>query len=153
LNLSGSVGGLVNASLSFLAKTGKSAGATTNAFIRDTAVPMGYWYTGNDSGSDDLKEWTLSMTQDAELAYLNQNTPEPGYIRVGLVSYTLDVTSYNELGADQDKIKIATTTFTLTGKTSGKGFSFGGVSDMGTYHYTFETGSDDGYSDTLVIST
>lgn len=150
LTLAGTVGGLVTAQVSFLAKEGKKTGATPSVFIRDTADPIGYWYTGTGA-SDNIRDWNLSMSQEAELVYKNEDSIEPAYIKIGLVTYTLAVTSYQEL-TDPAAITIATDSFTLTGNTVGKGFSFGGLTDMGSYNYTFETSSDDGDSDTLVIA-
>lgn len=157
LVISGSVGGLINAQISFLSKSSKESGSTPHVFIRDTAIPLGYWWSGTADG-DNVKDWSLSMTQDAELMYKNvANTPgspeDPGYIKIGLVSYVLSVTSYKLLtpGTTQ-AISIATKTFTLTGNATGSGYGFVGITDLGEYSYVFETGSDTGKSDGLVIS-
>lgn len=149
LSITGGVGGVVSAQISFVALIGKqSVTAIPNAFVRDLAQPMGYWYTGNSDSN--IKDWTLSMSQDVELVYKNQNTVEPAYIKVGLVSYALAVTSYNILSTN-NIIKISTSVFTLTGNLAGSGYSFGGVTGIGTYSYTFETGSNEDDSTTLVI--
>ena len=153
LSLAGAAGGLVTAQLSFMALAGKALGTTPNAFIRDSAEPLGYWYTGTANG-EDVKDWNLSMSQDAEFVYKNVDTVEPAYIKIGLVSYTLTVNSYQNLfpAGTSAAITIATDTFTLTGRPNSRGFSFGGVSDVGTYSYAFETSSQTGKSDALVIS-
>ena len=151
LSISGAEGGLVNATVSFLGLTGRQAGSTPNNFIRDNA-PIGYWYTGDDA-SVGIRDWTLTMNQSADVVYTNEDVMTPNYIKVGLVNYSLAVTTYIDLGAaDQDHISISTSSFTLIGKRTGSNFNFGGLTDVGTYNYTFESSSDDGFSDTLVIS-
>ena len=154
LTLSGAVGGLVTAQISYISLRGKQYGAPSAAFIRD-ATPYGYWYTGVGS-SDDVVEWTLNMTQDAQLVYTNENIMDPDYIKVGLVNYVLTVTSYNDVTPldPMATLSVATKTFGLTGRTTGKGFSFGGLTSIGVYSYTFETSSQTGNSDetTLTIS-
>jgi hypothetical protein len=149
LSISGATGGTLNAQVSFLAKEGKVIGATTNDFIRDEP-PIGYWYSGTGA-TDNVKDWTLTMNQEANLVYKNENSMEPAYIRVGLVSYILSVTSFKDL-ATPTTLLISTKSFTLTGDTSAYGFSYGGLTDLGTYSYTFETGSHNGESDALVIT-
>ena len=153
LTLAGAVGGLVTANLSYLALSGRAIGSTSNNFIRDSVTPLGYWYTGTGS-SDDVKNWNLTMNQEAELVYKNSDSVEPAYIKVGAVSYVLTVTSFKDLfpADDTQQIVIATDTFTLKGKSTSRGFSFGGVTDVGTYSYTFETSSQTGASDAVVIT-
>ena len=150
VTVSGAVGGVVSAQVSFLAKTAKVAGGTPNAFIRDTAIPLGYWYTGGGS-SDNIRDWSLTMAQEAQLVYRNEDSMDPGYIKVGLVSYVLSVTSYNSITAPAS-INIGTSSFTLTGNTTGSGFSYGGITDVGSYSYTFETSSSTGKSNAVVIT-
>jgi hypothetical protein len=149
LTISGAVDGLLNAQLSFVSKAGKVVDLVTNNFIRDTAIPIGYWYSGAGA-SDNIVDWSLTMNQEAELVYKNEDTIEPAYIRVGLVNYVLSVTSYKALTAPST-IKIETKSFTLNGETTGSGFAYGGLTNLGTYNYTFETSSDT-TSDSLVIS-
>ena len=158
LSLAGSAGGLVTAQMSYMALSGKAIGSTPNLFIRDSVTPLGYWYTGTGS-SDDVKDWNLTMNQEAELVYKNiANTPgvpeDPAYIKVGLVNYVLTVSSYQDLfpAGTTQSIMIATDTFTLTGRPTNRGFSFGGVTEMGFYNYVFETSSQTGLSDALVIA-
>jgi hypothetical protein len=152
ISLAGSVGGLVTANLSFMAKSGRVVGSTPNAFLRD-AILIGYWYTGTGA-SDNVKDWNLTMSQDVSLEYSNEDTMEPDYIKVGGVSYTMNVTGYTDLfpGGISQSISIGTSSFTLTGRPVGRGFSFGGITDVGSYSYTFETSSQDGSSDALVIN-
>ena len=58
-------------------------------------------------------------------------------MKVGLVSYNLDVTTYT--APNVSIINIATRTFTLTGDTTGYGYVYGGQTDLGTYTHSFET--------------
>jgi hypothetical protein len=152
MTISGSAGGLVSAQISFLAKSGKVAGSTTNDFIRDDA-PLGYWYTGTGDANDKVKDWSLAMTQEASIVYKNEDSMEPAYIKVGLVIYVLSITSFTEI-TTPSQIKISTKNFTLTGDTTGMGYAPGGLTDLGTYSYTFETSaqSSDAVSDALVIT-
>lgn len=151
LSISGTVGGLVTAQVSFLALLGKKVGATPHVFLRDVE-PLAYWYTGTGP-SDNIKDWTLSMSQEAELVYKNENSTQPAYIKVGGVSYTLAVTSYENLfpAGTTTPITIGTSSFTLTGRPTVRGFAFGGITDIGSYSYTFETSSQTGRSNAVVI--
>ena len=100
-----------------------------------------------------VKSWTLSMNQEVVPVYGNGSGMEPLYLRVGLVDYSLDVESYDAIGSgDSDEVTIESDTFTLTGKTSEKGYQFNGITDLGTYRYTFVTGTNTGASDGVVIS-
>jgi hypothetical protein len=152
MTISGSEGGLVNAQISFLAKKGMASGFTANNFIRDE-VPIGYWYTGTGDANDKVKDWSLAMTQEASIVYKNEDSMEPAYIKVGLVTYVLSITSFTQI-TTPSKIKIATKNFTLTGDTTGMGFAPGGLTGIGTYSYTFETSAQSGdpTSDALVIT-
>jgi hypothetical protein len=78
----------------------------------------------------------------------------PHYIKVGLVSYSLTINTYTEI-ANPSKFKIKTTTFTLTGDTASSGFSYGGLTDLGSYNYMFETSAQVGNptSDAIVIGS
>jgi len=142
LSLTGAPGGLIGASLSFVATTGKTGGVVLNNYILDDYYgvapsvgnqPAGYWW----SGGADIKEWTFTMNQTVEAVYLNQDTPEPKYLKVGLIEYTLDATLYSAL--TPNLISIMTDTFTLSGVTTGKGYTFNGVSDLGMYTHNFTT--------------
>ena len=138
LTLSGAVGGLLSAQVGFLAKAGRAAATVTNDFIRDDSPLLAFWHTGTDSTSDKVKDWSFTMTQDATLVYRNEDTMVPHYIKVGLVTYSLAINTYTQI-TTPSKIKIKTTTFTLTGDTTANGFSYGGLTDLGSYSYTFET--------------
>lgn len=142
LSLSGAPGGLIAASLSVMAKSSFAAGAVTNDYILEDYTsttdnqPLGYWW----SGGTDIKEWTLNMSQTVEPVYLNQNQMTPQYLRVGLIEYSLDTVLYDEL--TPSVVHIRTKTFTLKGKTTAKGYSFNGVTDLGTYSHSFTTAAD-----------
>ena len=151
VTVSGAAGGLMTASISMTSATKWTQPPTipvTDAYIGFQGgdvknIPKGYWHSGNTN----VKDWSLSMTQDAVPVYTNQDTPAPRYIRVGLVSYTLQVTTYEQLypyGAvtTSDNIIISASTFTLTGRLTSEGTSFNGPSDLGGYVHTFETAAD-----------
>jgi hypothetical protein len=134
MSLSGAPGGLVTASLSFISANAPQPSITVaNAFIRDDE-PLGYWYSGNT----DVRDWTLTMNQVATPVYRNENGMDPRYIKVGLVDYSLSVTTFDAVIA-HSTINIKTRTFTLTGATTSSEYSFAGVTDIGTYRHTFET--------------
>ncbi len=153
LSLSGAPGGLISSSVSFMAKSASAAGTVTNTYILDDYTssidnqPLAYWW----SGGADVKEWTFTMNQAVEPVYLNKNTPSPKYLRVGLVDYQLDTTLYS--GGIPASIKIYTSTFALTGVTSAIGYTFNGVTDLGTYSHSFITAGNiaTGSGDTVLI--
>lgn len=156
LSLTGAAGGLVSSSLSFMAGGAFSGATVTNDFIRDDATKgylIGYWWTGAHSDLK-VKSWTLTMTQDVQAAYGNLNSVEPLYLRVGLVEYSLVVESYTRMSYPNQSnvVRISTDSFTLTGNTNEEGFQYNGVTDLGTYSYTFSTGSTDGTSNMSVLT-
>ena len=158
LSLTGAPGGLVSASVSFMAKQAFSANSVANAFIRDDTTPSGqvagYWWSGPGDLTMKLKTWTLTMNQESQSVYGNKNETEPLYIRVGLVDYLLDVEVYEEFLGVNDAVRICTKTFTLTGIPFTRGFSFNGVTDLGTFKYSFGTAAtaSDPQSDVDTIS-
>jgi len=156
LNLAGSVGGLITADLSFMSATAKVLGSSSGIFMQDTE-PAGYWYSG--IGSYNVMSWNFSMSQEADFVYRNRasstNDGEyPGYIKIGNVTYVLTVSLFEEYAPTTTNagISIVTSDFTLTGRKTGKGFSYGGVTGIGSYTYTFETSSQTGKSDGVVLS-
>ena len=147
ITLSGAAGGLVTASVGFVGPT--EAGGSllvANEFVRDQ-VPYGYWYSGNT----DVRDWSLNMNQAATPVYTNEDVVTPRYIKIGLFDFSLQVTTYEQLRA-HDAISIATSTFTLKGNTTAEGFSFTGVTDLGTYVHSFETAAafSIGSGDTII---
>lgn len=149
LTLSGAPGGLITANLSAMGKTAWTAGTVTNDFIRNTVrvgsdlanKPLGYWW----SGGPDIRDWTLTMTQSVTPMYRNLAETDPGYLKVGPIEYVLAVNLYAYPIADNKAIHIATKTFNLTGVSTSLGYSFNGITDLGTYSHTFTTsatGSD-----------
>lgn len=145
LSLSGSPGGFIASSISFTGMSGKASSNVTNNYILDDYYgvssstdnqPIGYWW----SGGPDVKDWTFSMSQSVEAVYLNQNSKDPKYLRVGLIEYDLEVTLYES--GTPGSISIRGTTFTITGVTTEKGYSYNGVSDLGTYSHSFSSSAD-----------
>lgn len=148
LSLSGSPGGLINGSIQ---ATGPAAPVANNgswaSFARDDMV-YGYWY----SGKTDVRDWTFSMSQDVQPVYTNLNSVWPTYLRVGLVDFSLEVTTYDQLH-EYDDIGVVTKKFTLSGNTGSTGYTYGGQTELGTYSHTFETSADmsDGSSGTVLV--
>lgn len=156
LTLSGAPGGLINASLAYMAKDVKSVGAVTNDYILDdyygmTPVtnnqPLGYWW----SGGPDIKEWTFTMNQAVEPMYLNKNVMTPQYLLVGLIDFQLDVILY--VAGTPSTIAIHTSSFTLTGVSTTQGYTFNGVTDLGMYSHTFVTAANAASGSSGVIIT
>lgn len=161
LSITGEAGGLLNSTIAFSAVDGKQVGAVENKFIRDCegdgeGCLIGYWWSGNT----DVKSWTFTMSQDVQAVYANKNVTDftslaskPLYLRVGLVSFVLDVTTYSPL--NHSEIRIATSAFTLSGDTTATGYSFGGQTALGDYSHTFTTSADagDGSDDQSVLIT
>lgn len=147
VSLSGAPGGLVTASISFISATAPVPSiSVANAFIRDNE-PLGYWYSGNT----DVRDWTFSMSQSAEPVYRNENSQAPRYIKVGLIDYSLAVTTFDAVIA-HSTINIKTSAFTLTGVTTSSEYSYGGLTDLGTYRHTFETAASSSGSDGIIIT-
>jgi hypothetical protein len=155
LSLAGAPAGFITANLSYISKSARNTGPSGSpAYILDDYYgtggsnvnqPAGYWWSGNT----DVKEWTFTMNQAVEPVYLNENVTSPRYLRVGLIDYTLDVTLYQEWNLAA--IGIMTKTFTLIASAvnAAKSFAFNGVTELGTYGYSFTSaatasvGSDD----------
>lgn len=141
ISLSGAPAGLISASVSFVSSDGKTAAAVANNYILNyntdpTNKPAAYWWSGNT----DVRDWSLNFSQDAVPVYSNEDEVDPRYIKVGLISYSLQVVTYSEL--DHDDIEIITKSFTLTGDTNSKGYTFNGPTDLGMYSHSFETAAD-----------
>jgi hypothetical protein len=148
LTLSGMAGGLITASVSVASASAPEESLfVLNDFIRDNEPPYGYWYSGNT----DVRDWTLSMTQDASPVYVNEDETAPRYLRIGLFDFSLQVTTYEQLRR-HDSISIATSSFTLQGDTTSEAFQFTGVTDLGTYAHSFETAAaiSVGSGDTII---
>jgi hypothetical protein len=147
LSLSGAPGGLVTASISFVsASEPVSSISVANAFIRDDE-PLGYWYSGNTL----VRDWTFSMNQRTEPVYSNEDVTAPRYIKVGMVDYSLSVTTYDSIVA-HSTINIKTSSFTLTGVTTSAEYAFAGITDLGNYRHTFETAASAASSGGIIIT-
>jgi len=153
LSISGSPGGLIAGSLSFVSDTipfrvyigpsGEPRGPghiiIPASFIRDTDSPLGYWYSGNT----DVRDWTLNLNQAVTPVYINDpsGTQFPRYLKVGLWDLSLEVVTY-EAVREHAAISIVSDTFTITGNSAGQGFNFNGPADLGTFRHVFESAAD-----------
>jgi len=156
VSLTGAAGGLVSATVAFLAPATWAPDTVLRAFIRDPTAAsgqaVGYWWSGAKATLK-AKSWTFTMNQDVTPVYGNTAGADPLYLRVGLTEYSLDVESYNALAAgSSDTVYIATDSFTLAGTTSETGFQFNGVTDLGTYRYLFGSGVTVGDAAQPVVS-
>lgn len=147
LNISGASEGILTASMSFLGgpRTGKKENIDfrqitvgSGSWSRDDS-PIGYWASGNAN----VRDWSFTMNQTLEPIFLNgiNDTDDryPRYIKVGQITYSLEVTTYEQI-YEHKNIIINTKNFTLIGNTISEGYTFGGASDIGTFNHTFETG-------------
>ena len=138
LSLSGSPGGLIAASLSFAAVAGRTVSSTSPGYVLDYSLntdtqPLAYWW----SGADDVREWTFTFNQDVAPMYGNVVSTDPTYLRAGLVTYSLQTTTYSPLA--HSRIDIMTSSFILSGFSTAEGYTYNGPNDLGMYSYTFET--------------
>lgn len=137
LSLAGAPGGLVTSAISFTsANEPASSISVANSFLREDE-PLGYWYSGNT----DVRDWTFTMNQATTPMYRNEDTKAPRYIKVGMVDYSLSVTTFDSIIA-HNTINIKTSAFTLTGVTTSEEYAFAGVTDLGNYRHTFETAAN-----------
>ena len=157
LSVSGAPAGLISCSLQATAPgeasptiDSTSVGSVTHNFIRDEE-PYGYWF----SGAVDIRDWSFSVSQDVQPLYTNYDSMWPKYLRVGLWGMTLDAVTYDRL-REHDTVRIATRLMALTGTTRERGYSFTGVTDLGNYSHSFETGATMTYggggSDSTIIT-
>lgn len=157
LAVSGTAGGLMSATLAVISASAPSTPIVSNNYIGFQGntgwsaddFPLGYWYSGNTN----VKDWSLTMTQEASPVFLNQDVVTPRYIKVGLISYSLQVTTYEQLypyvpspTGGTDEIKISTSSFTLNGNVTGENATYNGPSELGGYVHTFETAARTTYS-------
>lgn len=142
LTMNGAAGGLITASLAFSALEVWAEGSELGRIFSDDEedqqnVPLAYWQSGNVG----VRDWTLTMNQDVTPMYGNQNTMSPHYLLVGLINYSLSVTTYEQI-REHSSITILTTGFQLQGNTASRGYSYGGQTELGGYTHNFETAAD-----------
>lgn len=144
LSLSGSVGGLITASLSFTSnKDGESYDGSEGIFLnpKDT-TPYGYWYSG--STSLQVSEWSLNYSQTVSPVHLNQiddsnGTELPRYLKVQLQSTSLHLTTYDEIDPTINQVVVATKTFSIVGTVTAKGYNFTGTTSLGNFSHDFQS--------------
>jgi len=172
LSVSGAVGGVINANLSFVAKNMQQlipkiidGEPSYGDFIRtENNIPLGYWYSGQTSGglmSANIQEWTLDYSQEATPVYLNgwteleegseggdliEDDMYPQYIRIGQVTYGLSVTTigsqYPNNNEGNVSIDIGTQSFIIQATMSSFTYNLAQANGLSTYSHTFE-----GYAD------
>jgi hypothetical protein len=97
---------------------------------------LAYWYSGG-AADDDIKDWSLSVSQAATPMFGNIAGKQPLYIRIGAWEASLTVNTYLAL-KELEAVKIATKTVTITaGQQKSKVFTQA-PSDVDTYSHTFE---------------
>jgi len=147
ISLTGSVGGLITASVSFVSRGDWIEVTGAGSFI-GSEEPLGYWASGNSN----VRDWTFNYNQPADPIYLNGDELWPRYIKVGLIDYTLDVTTYDEVLA-HNTLLIYSASFSLTGNSRTRSYNFNGTTDLGTFTHSFESSGQPGDgSDAVIIN-
>jgi len=150
VSLNGGVGGLVSASVSFISGQDITDLSGAGQFNR-TDEPLGYWVSGNVN----VRDWSFNFTQAADPVYLNDDGTGdwwPRYIKIGMIDYTLDLTTYEQF-FDQDSVFIYSAAFRLTGNVRTKTYNFNGTTDFGMFSHTFESSGQPGDGSDAVIIT
>lgn len=154
LTANGSVGGLINCNLSFVAKQMQQiepvllkldGQPSYGAFIRDeNNIPLGYWYSGQTTGGSltaNIQDWSLEYSQEATPVFLNGWTEEnagseggdeinddmfPQYIRIGQVTYNLSATTLGGLYPtdDEGNVRVDISTTAFTIQTTMNSFTY-----------------------------
>lgn len=143
LSLNGSIGGLINGSMSFISnKDPVSYDGSLGAFQNpETTVPYGYWYSGNTINQ--ISEWSFDYSQNVVPVHLNQiDDPDnelPRYLRVGLQNYSLRLTTYDEIDPATNQIIVATRSFLITGTRTGNTYNFNGPNNFGNFSHEFQS--------------
>ena len=133
VTLSGSAGGLLNCSISFQSTSDSTPWNLGNVpNLNNTNPPYGYWY----SGAQDVRDWTLTFSQELVPMYGNKSGQEPHYMKVLTVDSSLEVSTYEQL-RNHSQISVATKSFTVHGETIGEGYSFEGAGNQGVFTHVF----------------
>jgi hypothetical protein len=140
VSLSGSSGGLVSGSMSFVSKNDWEDGAgftpTHNDPISGTyEEPMAYWYTGSGSSAD-VKEWSLSISQSATPVFGNVPGVNPLYVRIGAMEASLTVLTYFEIKKLEQIVIKTNTAKIVSGVEDIRDFNFS-TSELSTFSHTF----------------
>lgn len=142
ISLSGSVGGLVTANVNFISRLAPIDYVPSGGIVYQSPIstlPLGYWFSG--STDFQVREWSFGFNQSTTLMYLNQISDDDDtlarYVKVGVLDFTLSMTTYDNPGITPDTISVATNAFTITGNTTQQGYSFGGATDIGTFTHDF----------------
>ena len=133
VSLSGSAGGIITVSMSFICGSDWTSAPTTFDNTRDHE-PVGYWASGNTN----VKDWTLNFNVGVEPIYLNgiNDTDDswPRYLKAGIADISLEATTFDRLM--HDRLTIATANFILTGYLANESYTFNGVGEFGTHHHS-----------------
>ena len=150
ISLSGSVGGLLTASINFSSKEfGPTGHVQTYSPGGDvylspaTTLSFGYWFSGRTDMQ--VKDWSLSFNQAITPVYLNQiddlDTTVPRYLKVGVIDASLSLTTYTDplaLPSPPNSIAVATSTFSIVGSRTSVGYSFS-PTEIGTFQHQFNS--------------
>ena len=135
VQLSGSVGGIVTASVSFVSAGLWNEGGASTRNMRDDEL-VGYWSSGNSN----VRDWSFSFSQPVEPIFLNTATPYANYLKCGLCDATLEMTTYGRI--THNNVTIAAGHVNLVGMVTSESYNFNGASDISTFHHTFSAVAD-----------
>lgn len=145
-------GGIIAGSVSLTCKDEIKLGHVDNTYL-GTEIPMGYW----TSGIGKVCGWSFEMSQEAQPMYANKDETKPHYIKIGNVTYTLNVDSYEKIEASTEvdstkNFNLGIDEVTIIGSITEAGYSHGGQNGLGTYSYRFVSGSTNGRNNMKVLS-
>jgi hypothetical protein len=142
LALSGNPSGYMTASIAFSSVNPPTDVSASSMNRRDSFISstIPYWWSGNSY----VRDWNISFSQTVSPRFGNKNVykmqddgilaSSPLYLFVGEISCTLDFTTFCPLVTDT--VYIATTSFKVVGRTSGTGYTIGGLEDLPAYKYS-----------------
>lgn len=122
LSLSGAQDGAITGSLNFVSideLDGINVGSFTHKDVLAGASyerPQLYWYSGGSS-ENDIRDWSLNVSQDVKPMFGNVSGTLPIYARFGTLKYELTVNTYFEVKKLME-VNICGNDFTLQGVTS-----------------------------------
>jgi len=130
VSATGSVGGIVTASVSFVSANEWDEGGGSTRWMRDDEL-VGYWSSGNDN----VRDWSFNFSQSVEPIFLNDSGPYAAYMKYGLCDANLEMTTYDRI--THNSVNIAAGHANLKGIVTSESYNFNGASDVGTYHHVF----------------
>ena len=156
-DLRGSVGGIINGSISFMSCNSYNEDITVTDFngeenpIDEESLNLEpYWQYGGEG----IQDFQLSLSRSVTPVYLNEKKwIGPSYLRVGLMDASLSVTCW-EKWFDHSSIVLGNKTLTFNEGSfqNAKSYQFAGINGEGMKTYTKNAVSMKGDGDLFVIA-